>query len=181
MSQESEAVGTGERIFDFVEAGVINSLLSRVADATGVAVRLADPHGKTLLIKHNFTKVCDNFNHGRRKNLCEKCARKHVGALPRAEPFEIYPCDGGGDKPGVTGAGLWDAVVPIYIGDERVANILCGQVLYEEPDDAQIEKFRAFARNVLGLSEDETQQYVELLGEVPLLAPEEFKAIVELL
>lgn len=168
-------------LFDYVSKEVMEKLIKGYAEATGVAARLADPDGKTLLGPENSTRLCQEFNYQLAPSLCHQCAKKHSAMASDAGGYDIYQCDGGGAIAGDDGAGLWDAVAHIRVGGQHLADLLCGQVLLKAPDRKRIEQFRRFAENKLGLQGESIEEYMRALQEVPCMSAERFQGIVQML
>ncbi len=170
-----------ERIFAYIDRDQMEKLLEGFAKTANVGARLSDPNGETLCGPFNYTDLCLRYNYEDGRSLCEASARRQCQKLSSKDRYIIYRCAGDGDKPGETGAGLVDALVPIHVAGEHLANIVCGQLLYEKPDDATLKQFEKFASEKLGLNEEAVGAYVTTARQVRVREEGAFEQIVQFL
>jgi len=151
-------------ILDVFDRSELQTLQDRFADATSVGSLITYPDGTPITQESNFCRLCSELIRGTEKGLtaCRHSDRVlgGQGPVPRASLC--------------LSAGLMDAGASIIIGTQHVANWLIGQV---RPNDSSDESMRAFAREI---GADETE-FMTALADVPVMSPERFASIVELL
>jgi signal transduction histidine kinase/CheY-like chemotaxis protein/ligand-binding sensor protein len=145
-------------IADFCDIQLFEQMIKDWTTCTGLAAVAVDADGRYIIKYHNFTDFCQNLTRKTPEGLrrCAECDRSGKG---------IYICH----------AGLVDFATAITLEDGTIlGNMLGGQVLPQEPDEA---KYRATARE-LGIDED---KYIEALRKVNVRTPEEIQAAARLL
>ena len=172
---------TDNRIFEYVEKGQMERLLRGIAELAGVALRLSDAKGETLCGPFNFTELCARYNFACRPDLCKASAVKRMARLTKDQLYHVFECAGDGDRPGESGAGIFDAVVPIRVADEHIASINCGQVLFEQPDTARRARFQDFATHGLGLGGEELRGYLRAVDSLRIMPRERLTTILDFL
>jgi len=143
---------------DFCDMGRFERIIRDWAESTGLATVAVGSDGEYVSGCYNFTEFCHSLTRGSPEGLrrCIECDRKGVG---------IYLCH----------AGLVDFAAPITLEDGTLlGNIVGGQVLPEQPDEAQ---FRATARE-LGIDED---AYINALRKVSIRSRDQVRASADLL
>lgn len=124
---------------------------------TGISSALIDLGGN-IYASTGWQDICSRFH--RKNSESSKCCilayEKASSRLTAGEPFVYYVCP----------FGLIDVAVPILIKGEHIANLLCGQFLFEKPDGVVIERFRKQAIK-WGFEED---KYIEALNRVPVVS-----------
>lgn len=143
---------------DFCDMKLFEQMMKDWATSTGLATVAVGSDGAYVSGCYNFTDFCQHLTRKSPEGLrrCIECDKKGTGT---------YLCH----------AGLVDFAAPITLADGTlVGNIVGGQVLPKEPDEA---RFRATARE-LGIDED---IYIEALRKVNVRSPEEIEASARLL
>jgi PAS domain S-box-containing protein len=133
--------------------------------ATNVSSALYEKDG-TKLATSGWESVCINFHRRdpRTRRRCIESDTVLVNSMLYGKKYVIYRCKNG----------MIDAVAPVMVRGEHVANIFSGQVFFEKPD---LDWFRQQARE-FGYVES---QYVEALLKVPILQQERLEPILEYL
>jgi len=152
------AMPRGLKIEDFCDMDRFENMMKDWAESTGLATVALGRDGRYISGSYNFTDFCNKLTRGSPEGLrrCIECDRKGVG---------IYLCH----------AGLVDFATPITLEDGTLlGNIVGGQVLPEQPDEA---RFRDTARQ-LGIDGD---AYIAALGKVNVRTRSEIRASADLL
>ncbi len=176
----AEELGSAEadvRIFDYIKRDEMDRLVKGISQASRVAMRLTDVDGNTICGPYSYTQLCRKFNYSCRPDLCAASAKRHA-QLASGQKYSVYECSGDGHEPGVSGAGLIDAVVPVVIEGEHVASLVFGQILFQKPDAKRKQQFEEFAKKKLGLSGAKLAEYVRLLDDVPIIQKHRFERAV---
>jgi len=146
----------------------LEGFLEAFTAATGVAAIISGPDGSPITEPFNFSSLCRNFcratESGRLKCVASD---KYGGELStRSRKRVIYRC---------LNAGLLDSAAPIIVEGYHLANVLCGQVL-----DMPIDESEA-ARRARAIGIKDTEAYLEELSKIPIISPDRFSAIVNLM
>lgn len=152
-------------LLDLVDLKFLQEFQDAFAKSTNVASITVDEKGP-ITQPSNFSDFCMKYTRGSELGFkrCNKCdIRWGKLAAQKGKPL-IYTCH----------SGLTDFAVPIMLNGKHIGSILGGQVLTRNPNE---EHFRSVARE-LGINEDE---YIEALGKVKIISPEQVKAISRLL
>jgi PAS domain S-box-containing protein len=133
--------------------------------ATNVSSAVYEVDG-TKLATSGWESVCINFHRKdpRTRRRCIESDTILVNTMLYGKKYVVYRCKNG----------LMDAVAPVMVRGEHVANVFSGQVFFEEPD---LEWFRKQARE-FGFVES---HYVDALLKVPILQREKLEPILEYL
>lgn len=143
-------------IRDFVDLKKLQELQDKFSDATGLAAIACDDKGEYITEGSNFTDFCMKHTRGSAEGN-HRCVKNDT------EGTGTYFCH----------AGLMDFNVPIIINGQKLGNVIGGQILPNEPDEA---KFRATAEE-LGIDPD---AYVEAVKRVPVSDEKKIRASAEL-
>lgn len=145
------------RIKDFVDMKKFESVLSNWALVTGLATVAVDVDGSYMSECYNFTDFCMRYTRGsfKGRERCEKCDREGHG---------VYRCH----------AGLVDFAIDLKVGNEKVGQVIGGQVLPADPDE---EAFRRVARDI-SVDED---KYIAALHRVNVRTQQQIEASAGLL
>jgi len=140
-------------------------MLSCFHKATHVSSAVYEVDG-TKLATSGWESICINF-HRRDPRTRRRCVESDtilVDAMLAGRKYVVYRCRNG----------MMDAVAPVMVRGEHVANIFSGQVFFEKPD---LDWFREQARQ-FGFVE---LQYVDALLKVPIVQREKLEPILEYL
>ena len=130
-----------------------------------MVVGILDLEGN-LLATSSWQPICRDY-HRAEDESCKRCIESdtELGAkLAIGKEYHSYNCLNG----------LVDVVTPVIISDLHVANLYCGQFLYEKPD---IEKFTKQA----ALFGYDKNKYLKALAEVPIISKEKIKDVMSFL
>lgn len=106
-----------------VDISILQNILNKFADATGLAAVVVDRNGVPVTQPSNFTRFCNiirNSKKGSRRCMLSD-AHGGIKAKEKGGPY-IYQCH----------AGLIDLAAPIIVKGEFIGTILCGQVILTE-------------------------------------------------
>lgn len=163
--QSSFRKGKVRRFSELVDIQSVRRMLSCFHKATHVSSAVYEVDG-TKLATSGWESVCINF-HRRDPRTRRRCVESDtilVNAMLSGKKYVIYRCKNG----------MMDAVAPVMVRGEHVANVFSGQVFFESPD---LEWFREQARQ-FGFVES---QYVDALLKVPIVQREKLEPILEYL
>ncbi len=152
-------------ISELINIDKVQALTDSFCEAARIASAVVDLEGR-VLTSSRWQKICTKF-HRVNPQTCHKCIESDTilaNKLTEGEKYAIYRCRNG----------LVNAAAPILIAGEHIANFLVGQFLFKQPD---CEYFRKQAREH---GFDETT-YIEALSEVPVIAEDRIKLILEFL
>lgn len=144
-------------LLDIIDLKQLQQMQDCFSQATGMAAVTVDRKGSFVTKPSNFTDFCMKYtrNSPLGAQRCAQCDAEGKGA---------YFCH----------AGLMDFAEPIIVDGVQYGNVLGGQVLPREPDEAQ---FRAVAQE-LGIPED---SYMEALRKVTVRSEQSIRASAALL
>ena len=131
-------------IREFIDLKKLQEIQDSFSNATGLAAVVTDLEGKNVTTPSNFNEFCTKYTKrsAEGEKRCDKCSSDNDG---------VYFCH----------TGLMEFAVDLKIGDERVGQVIGGQVLTSPPDE---EKFRSVAREL----EINENLYIEALKKVPV-------------
>ena len=153
------------RFSELVDIQSVRRMLSCFHKATHVSSAVYEVDG-TKLATSGWESVCINF-HRRDPRTRRRCVESDtilVNSIMYGKKYFTYRCKNG----------MIDAVAPVIVRGEHVANVFSGQVFFERPD---LDWFREQARQ-FGFAES---QYVDALLKVPILQKEKLEPILEYL
>ncbi|MEW9123324.1 MAG: PocR ligand-binding domain-containing protein [Thermotaleaceae bacterium] len=115
---------------DFIDIEILQEILDKFAESTGVAAVVVDYKGYPITKESNFTKFCKIMRQDPKyKEACYQCdARGGLEAVRLAKPY-IYKCH----------TGLVDFSVPIIVEGQYRGAILAGQTKIIEEEDIELE------------------------------------------
>lgn len=123
-----------------VNVEALQEIQNRFADATGLAVVVADEHGVPVTNPSNFTNFCSYIRESSAEGL-RRCmlSDDRVGKMAASEGKPIiHRCH----------SGLVDLAAPIILNEEYLGAVLCGQVLLEEADRERLPQIRIHTREL---------------------------------
>ncbi|SMB99068.1 two-component system, response regulator YesN [Thermanaeromonas toyohensis ToBE] len=154
-----------------MQGQLVQRLLRSFTEATGVRAAVFNAEGEPWLEVedyHYHSPFCQMVNSVSEGN--ERCRETHIKACRQAyglcDPY-IFFCH----------AGLVHWAVPILVGDQVKAVIICGQVLMWELDDLAIEEILRKVKD-LELPEEELK---EAILRIQVVSPRKVQGAVELL
>lgn len=157
---------------DLVDTCRIKKLLISFYKLRGIPLALVDLEGNILAcndgsgVTAGWQDICLNF-HRKYSETLMKCIESNIqlsNGLKAGKKYSCHTCYNG----------LVDMAVPIYIGDEHMANLFTGQFFFKPPN---IEFFRENARKYC-FNEDE---YLNALSKVPVFSAKLVKKDIEFL
>ncbi|AKL94012.1 PAS/PAC sensor hybrid histidine kinase [Clostridium aceticum] len=147
---------------DFVDISKIQELTNLFYKATGILTGILDLEGN-ILTASGWNEICTKF-HRTNSKARDKCIESDTyihKVLVENKNYKIYQCQNG----------LIDAVAPVIVQEEHIANVFTGQLLLGKPDlDFFIKQAREF-----GFDESE---YVRALLEIPIIEEKRLKHIM---
>ena len=147
------------RFSELVDIQSVRRMLSCFHKATRVSSAVYEVDG-TKLATSGWESVCINFHRKdpRTRRRCMESDTILVNSMLYGKKYVTYRCKNG----------MIDAVAPVVVRGEHVANVFSGQVFFERPD---LDWFRNQARQ-FGFVES---QYVDALLKVPILQKEKLE------
>src|SRR5512141_2858734 len=112
-------------ITDLIDIEKTQRLLDNFLDAVGVPAAIIDLAGE-VRVTSRWKRACTDF-HRTNEITCKKCIESDTilaNELLQGKDFSLYRCPNG----------LTDAVSPIIIEGEHLANMFIGQFFIEKPD-----------------------------------------------
>ncbi len=110
-------------IRDFLDLRQLQEMQDKFSDATGLAAIIVDAKGENVTKGSNFTDFCMKYTRGSEEGnrRCNKCSSENSG---------VYYCH----------AGLMEFCIDIMLGNEKVGEVIGGQVLSRKPDEDAFRK-----------------------------------------
>lgn len=152
-------------LLDVIDRHTLQGIQDAFAAATGMAAIATDKNGP-VTEGSNFTDFCMNLTRKSRTGAdrCNQCDLRGGEEASRTGKPAVYYCN----------SGLMDFAAPVIVNGQHIGNLIGGQVLPEEPDEA---KFRHIA-DELGIDQDE---YIAALKKVKVLPKRQIEAAANLL
>lgn len=152
-------------LLDVIDRHTLQSIQDAFAAATGMAAIATDKNGP-ITEGSNFTDFCMNLTRKSRigADRCNQCDLRGGEDASRTGKPAVYYCT----------SGLMDFAAPVIVNGQHIGNLIGGQVLPEEPDEA---KFRRIA-DELGIDQDE---YIAALRKVRIIPKRQIEAAANLL
>lgn len=152
-------------LLDVIDRHTLQGIQDAFAAATGMAAIATDKNGP-VTEGSNFTDFCMNLTRKSRTGAdrCNQCDLRGGEEASRTGKPAVYYCN----------SGLMDFAAPVIVNGQHIGNLIGGQVLPEEPDEA---KFRRIA-DELGIDQDE---YIAALKKVKVLPKRQIEAAANLL
>lgn len=152
-------------LLDVIDRHTLQSIQDAFAAATGMAAIATDKNGP-ITEGSNFTDFCMNLTRKSRTGAdrCNQCDLRGGEDASRTGKPAVYYCT----------SGLMDFAAPVIVNGQHIGNLIGGQVLPEEPDEA---KFRRIA-DELGIGQDE---YIAALRKVRIIPKRQIEAAANLL
>ncbi len=152
-------------LLDVIDRHTLQNIQDAFAAATGMAAIATDKNGP-ITEGSNFTDFCMNLTRKSRTGAdrCNQCDLRGGEDASRTGKPAVYYCT----------SGLMDFAAPVIVNGQHIGNLIGGQVLPEEPDEA---KFRRIA-DELGIDQDE---YIAALRKVRIIPKRQIEAAANLL
>ncbi|OFI34664.1 PocR ligand-binding domain-containing protein [Alteromonas lipolytica] len=149
-------------IFDIPKLTELCESFTRI---NGTVTALLDLDGN-VHIKTGWQPICTQFHRLNEKSAarCLESDTAIANKLAQGEKYNVYQCKNG----------LVDVAVPIYVGNQHVANFFTGQFLFQPADHSY---FHQQAKE-LGV---EIIPYMDALKKVPVFSEDEIKRIMTFL
>ncbi len=153
-------------LLDIISLEKLQNIQDEFAASTNVASIILDLFGNNITKPSNFSKVCNlirNTELGKHQcNASDMERRKLADSIDQPTYLKCHPC------------GFADASLPVFVGNERVANWLIGQVNLNDADRSEIADYAS----VIGV--DITEMLVAF-HKMPKISSQEFEVIIKLL
>lgn len=137
---------------DIIDAEVLQSMMDRFYQLTGIGIGIIDMKGR-VLVGTGWQDICIRFHraHPETAQACKESDLYLSSGVPSGG-FRLYRCKNN----------MWDIATPLIVGNRHMGNIFLGQFFFddEEPDR---EAFRRQAQ-LYGFDDEE---YLEALDKVP--------------
>lgn len=112
-----------KQLTHIIDIGVLQEVQDKFADATGLAVVIADKEGNALTRPSRFTALCKLMRSTPQGMAhCQRCDAALGIAANKTGEAVMAQCH----------AGLYDQAAPIVVDGEYLGSVLCGQVLLQE-------------------------------------------------
>ena len=153
-------------IKDVIEIDLLQRFQDDFAKGVGVACLTVDPLGSPITNHSCCTNFCSKFKESTEHchRLCLETHRRNSEEAARVKRPVIYKCH----------AGLIGFATPIIVEDKPIGSFLGGQVLIEQPEEAE---YREIAVRI-GADEDD---YVQAVQKVPKITREKVEAAANVL
>ncbi|MBQ8786748.1 MAG: PocR ligand-binding domain-containing protein [Oscillospiraceae bacterium] len=142
------------KLTDLIDVATLQEIQDSFANLTGMAALTTDADGNAVTQGSNFTDFCMNYTRQSRVGCarCESCDKSGGEQTMRTGRASAYFCH----------AGLVDFAAPIMVNGQFIGSFIGGQVLTEQPDEAE---FRKIAKE-LDINPDE---YIRALRKVKIV------------
>ncbi len=153
---------------DLIDIPKIQTLIDSFYSATGIPAAVVTNEGE-VLIKTGWQEICVEF-HRKDPRMEEKCvasATRIKERLSNGRRYAIYRCPNG----------LIDAAAPIVVAGEHVANVMTGQLVFQQPDGQEIKFFESQAERY-GFDQ---AAYLDALSRVPIVPQEKVERSLDYL
>jgi PAS domain S-box-containing protein/putative nucleotidyltransferase with HDIG domain len=153
-------------IRDLVDIDRIKEIFEKFAAVTGFTIGLFDHGSQEVLVASSWREICTKFHRAQPASAegCRQSNASLTGQLEGLQTLNIQRCD----------LGLIDGATPIVIQGKHLANLVAGQVFFEEPDR---DRFRRQAES-FGYDRN---AYLQALSEVPVVNEARFREALSLL
>jgi PAS domain S-box-containing protein len=150
---------------NMVEISRLEAIFKRFSQATGFTIGLISYPDQETLISTGLGDVCSRFHRVNPRSLpdCQRNCLERTSHLTADVEMTIHHCR----------TGMIDGVVPIVIEGAHLANLMTGQVLFEEPDPQR------FARQAADYGFD-VDSYLAAIGRVPVVTEDDFRSALQL-
>lgn len=145
-----------------VDLEQINRLLDSYCATVGISAAIGDLEGN-MLAESRWQRICTKFHRVGKASL-QRCVESDLeleSQLNSDQPFSVHRCRNG----------LTDAVSPVIIEGQHVANVFVGQFLLDKPDPGY---FIAQAKG----NDFDRDDYLAALDEVPVINETELPAML---
>ncbi|MGE5467947.1 MAG: EAL domain-containing protein [Ignavibacteria bacterium] len=146
-----------------IDVASLRLLLDDLTALIGIPTALLDLEGN-ILQSAGWQRACTGF-HRANSRSCANCTESDLFLarhLRRGE-FVDYKCKNG----------LWDVVTPVFVGDQHLGNLYCGQFFY---DDDKIDE--AFFLAQAGRFGYDAAAYLDAIHEIPRFSRERVRQIM---
>ncbi len=153
-------------IASLIDLETLSTLLDDLTLLLGMPTALLDPAGN-ILQSAGWQKACTAF-HRATPSSCANCTESDLFLSSHLKEGEFvdYKCKNG----------LWDVVTPVFVGEEHLGNLYCGQFFYDD-DEIDDAFFIAQAKHH---AYDETA-YLAAIHEMPRFSRERVRRIMGLI
>lgn len=138
-----------------VDSLALESMMLDFYHLTSIPMSLVALDGE-IIVGAGWQEVCMRF-HRAHPQTCAFCLESDIelsAGIPAGDS-RLYRCKNG----------MWDAAMPVFVGDQHVANVLTGQFFFDD-EQIDVEFFRGQAETY-GFPE---QEYLDLIQSVPRLS-----------
>jgi signal transduction histidine kinase/DNA-binding response OmpR family regulator len=148
---------------ELVDLDELLALCESFTGVTGAVTAIANLEGD-ILTATGWKDICTQFHfkHPVTREHCREDAITAGDRVQKGEPYCAYKCQNG----------LIDAVVPIHVAGEHVANFFTGQFFFEPPDEDYFER----QAETYGFDK---QAYLKALHEIPVFSESQMLKTME--
>jgi len=145
------------RLAQLVDALALQSMMDDFHRLTSIPMGLIDLDGQ-VIVGAGWQDVCTRFHrsHPETSAFCIESDTVLSANIPQGQS-RLYRCKNG----------MWDAAMPVFVGEEHVANVFIGQFFFDD-EVIDLESFRSQGERY-GFPE---QEYIDLIQTVPRLSRE---------
>lgn len=142
-------------IEDYLDVKKFTNLMEDYYQITGIPHSLVDIEGN-VSIEMELTDICTQFC--RKNEISKQWCKESKRIIYNHNKYTVVKCK----------SGLINAIFPVYMNDEHVANLVIGQIFFEEPDIGYFENLA----NEFGY---EVDKYLEAVKKVPVISKEKLE------
>jgi PAS domain S-box-containing protein len=146
---------------DIIDVPAVQALAEDLYKIVSIPMAIIDLKG-TFLVAVGLQEICTKF-HRSNPESCRNCLESDTHLIERVPPgeFRVYKCKNN----------MWDAVTPILVAGQHLANLFTGQFLFAD-DPPDYRTFQEQARKY-GFNE---KQYMAALDKAPRLTRDQLSA-----
>lgn len=162
----SESEGESFELVEIIDIPVFQELIDHFYHLTHIPLAILDLKGR-ILVGAGWQEICDKY-HQAHPTSCPNCQRQDSsrGLGASYGDFKIHMCKNG----------IWNAATPIRVDGCQVGNLFAGQFLCAD-EMPHREQYLDPAGSLGG----DKQDYLEALGQVPVLNREKLRVAMNLL
>ncbi|PYX86939.1 MAG: hypothetical protein DMG68_13630, partial [Acidobacteria bacterium] len=146
---------------DIIDVPAVQALAEDLYKIVSIPMAIIDLKG-TFLVAVGLQEICTKF-HRSNPESCRNCLESDTHLIERVPPgeFRVYKCKNN----------MWDAVTPILVAGQHLANLFTGQFLFAgDPPD-----YRTFQEQARKYGFNE-KQYMAALDKAPRLTRDQLSA-----
>lgn len=153
------------RVSELVSKKELRELLQGFSDLFNISIVITKPKGKPIIDYINYSKLCESFFRKSKigLDLCTKSDSALEDEAAKTKKPIIRKCNCGG---------LVDAIIPIFIEGQHIANVFAGQILFEDPN---LKEFRETGEK---LCIENIEEYLEFVKKIKIIDKDNFKKLI---